>query len=63
MVETKRRGNEREIPEKSSGKTTIKHRRNNNGVKKLLSKLRMVVRNYVEGQRERRKQGWKAGGE
>ena len=32
-----------------------------NGGKKLLSKLRNVVRNYVEGQRER-KQGWKAGG-
>ena len=33
----------------------------NNGGKKLLSKLRNVVRNYVEGQRIRRKQGWKAG--
>ena len=58
-----------EIPEKSSGKT-VKHRRskqqqrmrnNVNGGEKLLSKLRNVVRNYVEGQRER-KQGWKAGG-
>ena len=29
----------------------------------ILSKLRNVGRNYVEGQRERRKQGWKAGGE
>ena len=34
----------------------------NNGGNKLLNKLRNVVRNYVEGQRVRRKQGWKAGG-